>query len=416
VSKADQRYDVVVVGAGMVGAAAAALLARAGFEVAVVEAREPPPFDATQSVGLRVSAFSPGSAEVLREAGAWRQVERQRHCPYRRMVVEDRDESSRLEFDAPEFGLERLGTIVENDLVQWALWQSLLATGGVELACPDQVAALENDVGGAVVGLRSGAQLRCRLLVAADGADSGVRKLLGIRQQQWEYGQMGVVGVVRSVVPNPGLAWQRFMEGGPLAFLPLQDGASSIVWSRPEADAARLLGLDEGDFLAELRQAAAGGAGHWPGVLAGCGPRAAFPLTMRLSDRYHARGAVLIGDAAHVVHPLAGQGVNLGLLDAAALTEVLVDARRRQEDIAAEATLVRYGRWRRSEAEIMARGIHGIRGLFMPEELGLLRRLGIGLVSRSWTAKEAFIRRATGRNRAAPALARGVTLADLLRQ
>jgi 2-polyprenyl-6-methoxyphenol hydroxylase-like FAD-dependent oxidoreductase len=137
---------------------------------------------------------------------------------------------------------------------------------------------------------------------------------------------------------------------------------------------------------------------------------------MRLSDRYHARGAVLIGDAAHVVHPLAGQGVNLGLLDAAALTEVLVDARRRQEDIAAAGTLVRYGRWRRSEAEIMARGIHGIRGLFMPEELGLLRRLGIGLVSRSWMAKEAFIRRATGSNRDAPALARGVALAGLLRQ
>jgi 2-polyprenyl-6-methoxyphenol hydroxylase-like FAD-dependent oxidoreductase len=137
---------------------------------------------------------------------------------------------------------------------------------------------------------------------------------------------------------------------------------------------------------------------------------------MRLSDRYHARGAVLIGDAAHVVHPLAGQGVNLGLLDAAALTEVLVDARRRQEDIAAEGTLVRYGRWRRSEAELMARGIHGLRGLFLPEELGLLRRLGIGLVSRSWTAKEAFIRRATGRNRDAPALARGVTLAELLQQ
>jgi 2-octaprenyl-3-methyl-6-methoxy-1,4-benzoquinol hydroxylase len=365
-------------------------------------------------VGLRVSAFSPGSADVLRVAGAWRQVERQRFCPYQRMIVEDRDETTRLEFDAPEFGLERLGTIVENDLVQWALWQSLLATGGVEIACPEHVEALEEDSAGRVVVLRSGARLRCRLLVAADGADSEVRKLLGIRQDHWEYGQMGVVGVVRTAAPNPGLAWQRFMDGGPLAFLPLQGGDSSIVWSRPEADAMRLLGLDEDAFLAELHQAAGGGPAHWPGALAGCGPRAAFPLSMRLSDRYHARGAVLIGDAAHVVHPLAGQGVNLGLLDAAALVEVLVGARRRQEDIAADRTLVRYGRWRRSEAEVMARGIHGIRGLFMPEEFGLLRRLGIGLVSRSWTAKEAFIRRATGRNRDAPALARGVALTGLL--
>lgn len=413
-SKSDHRYDVVVVGAGMVGAAAAALLARSGFAVAVVESREPQPFDAAQPVGLRVSAFSPGSADVLREAGAWRQVERQRLCPYRRMIVEDRDERTRLELDAPEFGLERLGTIVENDLVQWALWQSLLATGGVDLACPDQVEALQEDSEGRVVVLRSGARLRCRLLVAADGADSEVRKLLGIRQDQWEYGQMGVVGVVRTVAPNPGLAWQRFLEGGPLAFLPLPNGDSSIVWSRPETEAMRLLGLEEDAFLGELHQAAAGGAEHWPGALAGCGPRAAFPLTMRLSDRYHARGAVLVGDAAHVVHPLAGQGVNLGLLDAAALAEILVDARRRQEDIGAGRTLIRYGRWRRSEAEIMARGIHGLRGLFMAEELGLLRRLGLGLVSRSWTAKEAFIRRATGRNRAAPALARGVALTELL--
>lgn len=410
----DRRYDAVVVGAGMVGAAAAALLARAGFAVAVIESREPPAFDATQPVGLRVSAFSPGSADVLREAGAWRQVERQRLCPYRRMLVEDRDETSRLEFDAPEFGLERLGSIVENDLVQWALWQSLLATGGVEIACPEQIATLDHDDGGAVVGLRSGAQLRCRLLVGADGADSAVRKLLGIRQDHWEYGQMGVVGVVRTASPNPGVAWQRFMDGGPLAFLPLHDGSSSIVWSRPEAEAERLAALDEAPFLAELQQAAAGGEGHWPGTVTGCGPRAAFPLTMRLSDRYHARAAVLIGDAAHVVHPLAGQGVNLGLLDAAALVEVLIDARRRQEDLAADRTLVRYARWRRSEAEIMARGIHGIRGLFMPAELGLLRRLGIRLVSRSWTAREAFIRRATGRNRNAPALARGVALTDLL--
>jgi 2-octaprenyl-3-methyl-6-methoxy-1,4-benzoquinol hydroxylase len=410
----DHRFDAVVVGAGMVGAAAAALLARAGFSVAVVESHEPPPFAAAQPVGLRVSAFSPGSADVLREAGAWRQVERQRFCAYRRMIVEDRVESSRLAFDAPEFGLERLGTIVENGLVQWALWQSLLATGGVEIACPEQVDSLEFDAAGPVVGLRSGTRLRGRVVVAADGADSAVRQLLGIRQDRWEYGQMGVVGVVRTASPNPGVAWQRFLEGGPLAFLPLQDGSSSIVWSRPEAEAARLAGLDEAAFLAELQAAAAGGEGHWPGAVTGCGPRAAFPLTMRLSDRYHARGAVLIGDAAHVVHPLAGQGVNLGLLDAAALVEVLIEARRRQEDLAAERTLVRYGRWRRSEAEIMARGIHGLRGLFIPAELGPLRRLGLGLVSRSWTAREAFIRRATGRSRNAPALARGVTLTDLL--
>ena len=204
------------------------------------------------------------------------------------------------------------------------------------------------------------------------------------------------------------------MEGGPLAFLPLQDGTSSIVWSRPAAEAERLLELEEEAFLAELQQAAGGGEGHWPDRVTSCGPRAAFPLTMRLSERYTAPRAVLVGDAAHVVHPLAGQGVNLGLLDAAGLVEVLVEARASGHDWAEEKTLLKFGRWRRSEAEIMARGIHNLRGLFMPEELGLLRRLGMRLVSRSWTAQEAFIRRATGRHSNAPALARGTALTELL--
>jgi ubiquinone biosynthesis UbiH/UbiF/VisC/COQ6 family hydroxylase len=239
--------------------------------------------------------------------------------------------------------------------------------------------------------------------------------MLGIDQDHWEYGQQGIVSVVETNKPNPGIAWQRFMEGGPLAFLPLQDGTSSIVWSRPEAEAQRLLELDDAAFCAELEQAAAGKSQAWPGTVSACGPRAAFPLTMRLSHNYAASRAVLIGDAAHVVHPLAGQGVNLGLLDAAGLAEVLVDARSHQADISSEKTLRKFARWRRSEAEVMARGIHGIRGLFMPEVLAPLRRLGLGLVARSWTAKEAFIKRAAGKNRNAPALARGVALTDMLR-
>ena len=407
-------YDVAVVGAGMVGAATAALLARSGFSVALIEGREPRPFDAAAEVGLRVSALSPGAADILAEAGAWRLIERTRCSPYRHMAVEDRDEHSVIEFQAAEFGEDSLGFIVENDLVQWALWQALQLMAGVEFFCPDSVRDMALEDGERVLTLDSGARLRARLLVAADGADSRIRRLLGIGQDHWEYGQAGVVGVVETTPPNPALAWQRFMDGGPLAFLPLADGRSSIVWSRPEAEAQRLLALDDAAFLDELGVAAAGGPDHWPGTPVSCGPRAAFPLTMRLSDRYAAPAAVLVGDAAHVVHPLAGQGVNLGLLDAAGLVEVLIEARHAGAAFAAPRVLEKYDRWRRSEAEVMCRGVHGIRGLFMPAGLGPLRRVGLGLVARSWMARETFIRRATGRNSNAPALARGIGLNRLL--
>jgi len=316
--------------------------------------------------------------------------------------------------EAPEFGLERLGTIIENSLVQWSLWQTLQAMGGVEIFCPEQLESLDYRNDEPVLTLSNGRKIHCHLLVAADGADSQLRKMFGIEQDHWEYGQQGLVSIIQTKTPNPGVAWQRFLEGGPLAFLPLQDGTSSIVWSRPETEARRLLALDDDEFLAELEQAATGEDSSWPGAMNACGPRAAFPLTMRLSHRYCAPRAVLVGDAAHVVHPLAGQGVNLGLLDVAGLVEVLVEARAHKADISSEKTLRKFDRWRRSEAEVLARGIHGIRGLFTPDVLSPLRRLGMGLVGQSWIAKDAFIKRATGKNHNAPALARGAALTDLL--
>ena len=248
---AERQFDLLIVGAGLVGAAAACLLARAGFSVAVLEAKEPAAFDQTQAVGLRVSAFSPGSAAILGEAGAWRNVEQSRHCAYRQMIVEDRDESVMLEFNAAEFAMERLGTIVENECVQWFLWQSLQASGGVELICPDTLESVSNNDQGASVLLKSGRRISCRLLVGADGAGSAVRKALGVGQRHWEYGQLGIVSVIHCSKSNPGIAWQRFKDGGPLAFLPLQDGGSSIVWSRPQADAHRLLDLDESEFATD---------------------------------------------------------------------------------------------------------------------------------------------------------------------
>ena len=407
-----RHFDVAVIGGGMVGAATAILLLREGFSVALVEGREAAAFDESSEVGLRVSALSPGSQSILNATGAWRIIEGRRHCPYRRMQVEESadDDSAKLEFAAAEFGLERLGTIVENDSVSDALWQVLkarqVAGDPLELFCPAKLEGFEAGSETISLTLDSGDRLTASLVVGADGPRSAVRGFAGIEQQTWHYGQKGIVAVVRGARPNPGIAWQRFMEGGPLAFLPLSEGASSIVWTRPAAEAERLLALDDDAFCEALSEAGE----VLSGEIQSTGPRAAFDLTMRLSEQYTAPRVALVGDAAHVVHPLAGQGVNMGFLDAAALAEVLAAARSQQSEWHGSATLERalkrYGRWRRSDAEMMGRGIHGIRALFTPAALGPIRRLGLKLVGKSWMAREAFVHRAAGIHADAPALAR----------
>jgi 2-octaprenyl-3-methyl-6-methoxy-1,4-benzoquinol hydroxylase/2-octaprenylphenol hydroxylase len=404
-------YDVTVVGAGMVGATLASLLSRCGFSVALVEAGEPSVFDPESEVGLRVSAVSPGSAAVLEQAGAWKAVSAQRHRAYRRMLVEDGEENEPLRFDAPVFNLERLGTIVENDLLQSSLWQVLSAGGLVDLYCPDKVGTFEFLPDMNRLTLVSGREIASRLLVGADGARSAVRKAVGIGQDHHVYNQSGVVAVVEKTQANPGVAWQRFLDTGPLAFLPLQDGRSSIVWSVPTLEAQRLVSLEDSAFIAELDNASHG----WLGSVERCGPRAAFPLSMRLSECYASRRTILAGDAAHVVHPLAGQGVNLGLADVAALTEILVEVRRAGGDIGSQEVMKRYDRQRRSESETMAFGMHAIRSLYAARALSPVRKLGAALIKRSWLAKEVFLKKAAGIGASASRLANGESLQDLMR-
>lgn len=404
------HYDVAIIGAGMVGATLASLLSRSGFTVALVEAYELRPFEDEVDVGLRVSAISPGSAAILEQAGAWKPISEQRNRPYRRMQVEDGVDLDALLFDAPQFNMERLGTIVENSLVQWSLWKVVQSGGQVDLYCPDQLKEISFSCEHNVLTLDSGKVIAASLTVGADGAASKVRKAIGIRQDHYAYNQHGIVAVVGKSKPNPGVAWQRFLPGGPLAFLPLEDGRSSIVWTRPSVDAQRLLALDSGDFVEELDIASSG----WLGKVESCGPRAGFPLSMRLSECYASQRTVLIGDAAHVVHPLAGQGVNLGFADAAYLVESLIRTRLAGGDIGSAEELKGFDRWRRSESETMAFGMHALRSFFNIEGLSPLRRASMALVKRSWVIRDLFLQRAAGLGRGAPKLATGCTLIELL--
>lgn len=407
----NSEYDVIIIGAGMVGTALASLLARSNFSVAIIEAHEPKCFDPNAEVGLRVSAISPGSAAILEQAGAWKQISASRCRPYRRMQVEDGVELDPLVFDAPPFNMERLGTIVENELIQWSLWQSVSSAGLVDLYCPDRLAGIEFEGEFNRVSLKSGKTITAPLVVGANGAASRVRKFIGIAQDHWAYNQHGLVAVVGKEKPNPGVAWQRFMSSGPLAFLPLQDGRSSIVWTLPSIEAQRIAKLDDDGFMQELEIVSSG----WLGQVVSTGPRAIFPLNMRLSESYSAQRTVLMGDAAHVVHPLAGQGVNLGFADAAALTESVIHAGKSGRDIGTLKTLQKFDRWRRAESETMAFGMHALNGLFGVDTLSPFRSLGLSAVKRSWTLKDMFLQRAAGTSRNAPSLATGTTLRDLLK-
>ena len=383
--------DILVIGAGVVGAAAALVLARSGRAVTLIEAREPAPWR-EQVPDLRVYAFAPDNAALLDEQGVWAGVRTARLQPYRRMRVWDAAGGDALSFDADAFGRRELGWIVEHNLLVDRLWAALPAAG-VRVTCPAQVVGLEQEEEHALVELDTGARLRAKLVLAADGGDSHLRALAGIETYTHDYGQDGLVAFVDHEHSHEATCWQRFLPGGPLAFLPFGgDGhRSSIVWTLPQAEAQRLLAADEAAFLREL-EAAFGGT---LGALHGLSRRASFPLRRQLAQQHVAGRVAVIGDAAHVVHPLAGQGVNLGLRDVQALVERLPAVGR---DPGSPAALARWARGRRSENAVAAYAFDGLNRLFSNDDLmaTLLRGPALGLVGRLPPLRHAFWRRAAG--------------------
>jgi 2-octaprenylphenol hydroxylase len=390
--------DVAVVGGGMVGAAAALALARAGFATALLEARAPKPWNVSDEVDLRVVGLAPSSLSLLDDLGVWTSIRESRSGPYSHMHVWDAESGAAIDFDAATEGHDLLGYIVENNLVQWTLWQALEAAG-VRRMCPAEVRAFDVPAFDGhrdriQIELTDGETLSARLLVAADGASSPLRQLAGITTHGRDYAQRAVVAHVSTERPHEGTAWQRFLQSGPLALLPLADGRSSLVWSLPEAGAQRVLALGDQAFLDELGFA----SDYRLGRITATTSRAAFPLKLQLAESYQAERLVLLGDAAHAVHPLAGQGVNLGLRDVVELRDTLITARDAGRDIGAAHVLRRYARRRRSADTLDALGFDALARIYAGRSPAWVaaRGLGVRLLDRLAPLKRRLAEHAAG--------------------
>ena len=390
-----QPFDVVIAGGGMVGSALCCALADAGLRLALIEIRRPERAWPAGEVDLRVSALTRASQYVLENIGVWDAIVARRASPYREMHVWDACGRGSIHFDAASIGEPDLGHIVENRVTQLALWERVEECPGVVIFAPDEIETIGMDGDECrEIHLKSGARLRTALLVAAEGARSPVREMAGIHSSGWSYDQHAIVATISTADHHGEVARQRFMPDGPLALLPIDDGRCSIVWTTTPGRAESLMAMDDAAFCAALTEA----SDRVLGDVTSVGPRGVFPLSLRHADSYIAPGLVLIGDAAHGVHPLAGQGVNLGFLDAAVLVDVLVEARRAGRSLGGRSTLRRYERARKGPNMAMLGAMDLFKRVFSNElaPLVALRNLGLAAADNSGPLKQMMVRRAMG--------------------
>lgn len=396
------RAEVLIVGGGMVGATLAALLGEAGVAVTVLDAR-PAPLAKSDLAGMppgrRVSAITPVSQRLLTGLGAWEAIQACRVTPYTEMRVWDAQGSGEIAFEAAQAGVAALGHIVENDVVLAALEARLATLPSVTQRFGAVIEGLQTEAGGAAhLTLEGGETLSTPLVVAADGARSRLRTLAGIDAASHDTGQVAVVTTVRTALPHGGVARQVFLPTGPLAFLPLtlagEPRYCSIVWSTSPEEAERLVALPRAALGEALEAAFEGRLGEVDVI----DDALAVPLVQRHAERYVRPGLALIGDAAHSIHPLAGQGVNLGLMDAAVLAEELLAARRRGIAPGNARILARYARRRRGDNAAMLALMDGFRLLFGATHpaLTLARNLGLSGVDRATPLKRLLMRQAIG--------------------
>lgn len=399
-----QRYDVVIVGGGMTGLTAAALLSHGScadaLRITVVDAAARPRFDPAADVALRVSAIAAGSADLFDSIGAWDRILGTRACPYEHMRVwdgaDDPDAPSTLRFDADEFAIRQLGFIVENLLIRDSILRVLDRTD-VSLRFDAPIKAIDANGQSYRLCLEDGRELEADLLVGADGARSFVRESAGIAVMRRPYAQTAFVTHLQPQQPHGATARQRFLEDGPLGMLPLADGRISVVWSTTPEIARQAMNADDAELGALLTEA----SDEVLGELTAAGPRGTFPLCAQHARNYVLPRLALIGDAAHAVHPLAGQGANLGLADASALSTVIEEAIRKGEHPGDRPVLRRYERARKGANATMLHLMTGLNQLFAATSptLGELRRAGMRLFNVSGPLRERAVRVALGAGR-----------------
>ena len=401
------RRDVAIAGGGMAGLTLALALARGGLEVIVADPMTAEQMADEQFDG-RVAALAFASVRMLRVLGLWHRLEGEAQ-PINDILVSESvmgkgPSPFSLHFDHREIG-EPLGHIVENRHIRQALLAEIAAEKRILFFPGTSVSQLAVKKDLARIALSDGSEIAAPLVVAAEGRESALREAQGIGIIGWEYGQTGIVTTVRHERPHQGVAYEQFLPTGPFAILPMTGNRASLVWTEEASQARRLLALPEAPFAAEIRRR----FGTHLGEVAPIGPRWSYPLRLHLARSYVKDRFALVGDAAHTIHPLAGQGLNLGLKDVAALTETLLDAARLGLDYGRLDVLRRYERWRRFDSFVLAVATDSLNRLFTNDfpPLKLARELGLGMVDRIAPLRKFFMRHAGGDLGVLPRLLKG---------
>ena len=397
----NREFDILIAGGGMVGLTIALLLAQGDtneqLNIKVVDAGDRPSFDPDQDVSLRVSAIASATASLLDRLGVWETIADMRACPYRDMRVWDAlgsvEGPETLRFEAAEFAVPQLGFIVENILIQDALLTALDATR-VSINFTTRLRSVQKSGDRYVVEYGDGQTMKPELLIGADGTSSFVRNSAGITVKSWKYAQTAFVTHLQPEASHRNTAWQRFLSNGPVALLPLSDGRVSTVWTTTPEQAQLLSDSTEEEVAALLTDA----TDSVLGALAPSGPRGSFPLKSQHANRYVLAGLALAGDAGHAVHPLAGQGANLGLADARVLAEAITEALAAGEHPGDLPVLRRYERTRKVANKSMLHFIDGLNRLFSNEStpLARLRGIGMALFNKSGPIREFAVQVALG--------------------